>query len=54
MINSNSISIIGEIAQGYEGNKKLAFKLIKASKSAGVNAVKYQLVIANWSKVHHL
>lgn len=43
----NKIEIIAEIAQGYEGEPKLAELLAKAAVVSGANAVKYQLVIAD-------
>ena len=41
------VEIIAEIAQGYEGDPKLAQLLAKASVKAGAHAVKYQLVYAD-------
>jgi sialic acid synthase SpsE len=41
------IQIVAEIAQGYEGKAEIAEMLIKASKLAGADAVKMQLVYAD-------
>lgn len=41
------VEIIAEIAQGYEGNPKLAKLLAKASVKADADAIKYQLVFAD-------
>lgn len=42
-----AVEIIAEIAQGYEGNPKLAKLLALAALRAGADSVKYQLVIAD-------
>ena len=42
-----SVQILAEIAQGYEGNPFLAQLLVKGAVSAGANAVKMQLIIAD-------
>lgn len=52
MVNSNikeniSMEIIAEIAQGFEGNPKLTDLLTTGAISSGVDAVKFQLVIAD-------
>jgi len=41
------IEIIAEIAQGYEGNKKLANLLTKGAIASNADAVKFQLVYAD-------
>lgn len=41
-----AIEIIAEIAQGYEGNPKLAHLLAQGAVASGADAVKYQLVFA--------
>ncbi len=43
----NSIEIISEIAQGYEGNPKLTELLTTGALRSGADAVKYQLVYAD-------
>ncbi|MDB9904212.1 N-acetylneuraminate synthase family protein [Oceanospirillaceae bacterium] len=43
----NSIEIIAEIAQGFEGNEKLTDLLIKGAISSDADAVKFQLVYAD-------
>jgi N,N'-diacetyllegionaminate synthase len=43
----SGISIIAELAQGFEGNYTQAKLLIKASASAGADAAKFQLVYAD-------
>jgi N,N'-diacetyllegionaminate synthase len=42
-----AVEIIAEVAQGYEGNPKLASMLAIAATRAGADAVKYQLVFAD-------
>lgn len=42
-----SLEIIAEIAQGYEGNPKLAELLVKGAVVANADAVKLQLVFAD-------
>jgi N,N'-diacetyllegionaminate synthase len=42
-----TVEIIAELAQGFEGNPKQAFLLMKAAASSGATAVKYQLVFAD-------
>ena len=39
--------IIAEAAQGYEGNEKVVDLLIKATASAGADAVKFQIMVAD-------
>jgi len=41
------MEIIAEIAQGYEGNKKLTELLTTGALASGANAIKYQLVYAD-------
>ncbi len=41
------VEIIAEVAQGYEGDLKLALLLAKASVKANADAIKYQLVFAD-------
>ena len=43
----NKIEIIAEIAQGYEGNKKLADLLTEGALASNADAVKFQLVYAD-------
>ncbi len=43
----NKIEIIAEIAQGYEGNEKLANLLTKGAIASNADAVKFQLVYAD-------
>ncbi len=43
----NNIEIIAEIAQGYEGNEKLANLLTKGAIASNADAVKFQLVYAD-------
>lgn len=43
----NSLNIIAEIAQGFEGNFEQSKLLIKAAAKAGANAIKFQLVYAD-------
>jgi len=43
----NDIEIVAEIAQGYEGDEKLAELLTTAAIACGADAVKYQLVYAD-------
>jgi len=43
----NKIEIIAEIAQGYEGNKKLADLLTEGAIASNADAVKFQLVYAD-------
>jgi N,N'-diacetyllegionaminate synthase len=47
MNNTNKIELIAEVAQGYEGNEKLAELLTTAAIKSGANSVKYQLVFAD-------
>ncbi len=47
MNNRAKVEIIAEVAQGFEGNQKLAELLAKAAVNSGADAVKYQLVIAD-------
>lgn len=44
---TKKLSIIAEIAQGFEGRPEQARLLMKAAASAGANAAKYQLVYAD-------
>lgn len=44
---TDRVEIIAEIAQGYEGNDKLAELLTTAAIKSGANAVKFQLVYAD-------
>ena len=44
---TEQISIIAEIAQGYEGKSELARLLLNAAAAGGANAAKYQLVYAD-------
>ena len=44
---SQKISIIAEIAQGYEGKAELARQLLNAAATGGADAAKYQLVYAD-------
>ncbi|MDE0926434.1 MAG: N-acetylneuraminate synthase family protein [Methylophilaceae bacterium] len=44
---NQQISIIAEIAQGYEGKPELARQLLSAAAAGGANAAKYQLVYAD-------
>lgn len=44
---NKQLSIVAEIAQGYEGKPELAAHLIKAAAAAGADAVKMQLVYAD-------
>jgi sialic acid synthase SpsE len=44
---NNKIEIIAEIAQGYEGNKKLVDLLTKGAIASNADAVKFQLVYAD-------
>jgi sialic acid synthase SpsE len=44
---NNSIEIIAENAQGFEGNPELAMQLLRAAAATGANAAKYQLVYAD-------
>lgn len=46
MLNSK-VELVAEIAQGYEGNPKLAELLVKGALEAGADAVKIQLVYAD-------
>ena len=43
----NRIELIAEIAQGFEGNQKLAELLVKGAISASADALKFQLVYAD-------
>jgi len=43
----NNIEIIAEIAQGFEGNEKLANLLTKGAIASGADSVKFQLVYAD-------
>jgi len=47
MNNVDGLEIVAEIAQGYEGDPKLAELLAKAAVLSGADAVKFQLVIAD-------
>lgn len=42
-----SLEIIAEVAQGYEGNPKLAELLVKGALASGADAIKIQLVFAD-------
>jgi sialic acid synthase SpsE len=42
-----TIDIIAELAQGYEGSIEQALLLLKAAKSAGADAAKYQVIYAD-------
>jgi sialic acid synthase SpsE len=44
---TNSLNIIAEVAQGFEGKPDLAFNLVKAAAVAGASGVKMQLVYAD-------
>ena len=44
---TNKIEIIAEIAQGFEGDEKLASLLTKGAIASGADAVKFQLVYAD-------
>tara|TARA_B100000787_G_C16180503_1_gene291510 strand:- start:590 stop:1606 length:1017 start_codon:yes stop_codon:yes gene_type:complete len=44
---TNNIEIIAEVAQGFEGNEKLANLLTKGAIASGADAVKFQLVYAD-------
>ncbi len=44
---NNQISIVAELAQGFEGNYEQARLLIKAAAAAGADAAKFQLVYAD-------
>ena len=37
--------IIAEIGSNFNQNKKLAFKMIKAAKNSGADAVKFQTIV---------
>mgnify|MGYP004000619605 CR=1 FL=1 len=41
------VEIIAEIANAHQGNTSTAFKLAKAAKAAGANAVKFQIYFAD-------
>ncbi len=43
----NSLKIIAEVAQGYEGKPELAEMLVKGAAAAGADAVKFQLIYAD-------
>lgn len=47
MTKMSEIEIIAEVAQGYEGDEKLADLLTSAAIKSGANAVKFQLVYAD-------
>ena len=44
---TQKINIIAEIAQGFEGNKKLADLLLNGSINSGADIVKFQLIYAH-------
>ena len=44
---TQKINIIAEIAQGFEGNKKLADLLLSGSINSGADIVKFQLIYAH-------
>lgn len=44
---TSGVELVAEIAQGYEGNEKLAELLVKGALSANADAVKFQLVYAD-------
>jgi len=44
---ANSLIVIAEAAQGYEGDPGLAHALVRAAASAGADALKFQLVYAD-------
>ena len=43
----NKIKIIAEVAQGYEGDKKIADLLLKGAIKSGADIVKFQLIYAD-------
>ena len=47
MSKKNKLSIVAEVAQGFEGNFHQSRLLIKAAAKSGANAVKFQLVYAD-------
>ena len=43
----NKIEVIAEIAQGYEGQKKIAMLMVDAARKSNADSIKFQLVYAD-------